>query len=473
MALLWLERNEKVRQGIEILYFEAFIGVHGDVRLTRDVARLAQHIAIAEGDSDSWVRGIADSLEKNFHAYKSIREAIEAASGSAQASMARALGLSNSYFAQLASNLCDVGVIVAANRNGRVYLWSANDTAAPAEAERRPTSFMTSPLPELEDSVLAGEEWERIRLNFEASVLEANEQPESSFSFLDIVSSRSALRLHETRGAPVMLDGEDNAIGYGHLDPFIFHSTVLPHYLDYAARPAKSWQKNMARHTWMALEGRDAEGGAILREVDEEHPGSQPVTVITTRNRNTDPARFRNGRHVWLPDGPALNERSEGILGSEAVKTLINSGIAPDVSFPRWHQREWHTELRFGKALESGEIPWKLEDVEPKRDSYSEEIVQAWILGPDSTTAISDAEAAQSAGEIWSPHPELCLISRTGARLRFESSLVAGRDGGLNGKGGWRYAWIEVPALETITCGVKESLVTSLSGLVAERINVG
>lgn len=476
VALLAAERHGQGRQGDRILDFAPFIGIHGDVCLARDVSRLAECIATSDGERNPWAHKIAESLEQNLDAYISIRECVEVDPGSAQASLAKMLGMPNSRFAQLASDLCDAAVIVAANRKGRVYLWPADDPAAPAEPERRPSGWELSLPPELNSFTISGAEWERIRLDFEAKVAQAGQQPEPSFTFLDIVTSMSAVQLSATAGVPLLFDGEDNAIGYGHLELDAFHAVAQSFYSEHASRPAKDWHENVARHSWMILEMRDGAGEAILREVDEEYPGSSPVTVITGPRRNTDPARVRSGRHVWLPD--SVNESfeapaadSEETLGSKAIETLINSGIAPDVGFPRWHQRQWHTEMRTGKILDSGEIPWKLEHLEPMRDTYSEEIVQAWILGPDRAQAVAEAEAARAAGEVWNPHPELCLISLNGARLRGESSRIPGRDGGISGKGGWRYTWIETTPLETVTCGVKQSITASLSALVAKRIS--
>lgn len=487
VAFLSKERHPDSQAGEDVLNFFWLVSLYGDVRLARDLLALSDHqVAIAERHGESgggWRHDQIMNLEADIAICKRIREAVAVTPGSPQAMIAKGLGVENSRVARLAARLCDAQEIVAANRNGRVYLWPANDAGAPSKSERRPVNeeldeqYRMEPI---EDRpVSTGAEWERRRIELLSDIDMARQQPSSSLTILDFIGAGTDLYIWG--GPAVIFDKEDNAIGYGHFDLESFHAAVQAPYREQALRPQrKTWSRNPARHTWVALEMRDPTGDPILREVHEGAPGALPVTVITTPRRNTDPARARRHRHIWLLDTPAANHasgddtaRQEVALGRAAATTLASSGLKTDVVFPRWTERQWHTRMQTGEILETGEIPWTIENLEPIRNTQADEHIQAWVLGPDRSEALRQASNAIANGEVWHPHPDLCLISRDGFRLRLEIGAIPGRDGGMTGKGGWRATWVETAPVETVTCGLVEPKRMSLTQLVDERIQLG
>lgn len=478
-ALLLMERYPGSRSGWHVIDFGWFIALQGDVALARDLVKLAENnLRGNPASGEVGMHGNAVRLEGDIAIYKAIREAISARPGYPQAALAKSLGVENSQLSELASSLCNAGEIVAANRKGRVYLWPAGDPGIPPASECRPVDTAHYRREIFGPVLRSGAEWERIRNEIVARIDEERNS-DASITFLDFVAGGGSTDLAESGGLPILFDDEHNALGPGHLALDQFHAAAQGPYREHALRPINGWERNQARHTWMSLEMRDMAGEPLLREVHEGDPGAVPVTVITTTRRNTDPARVRHGRHIWLPGVQATNEHPETQqpedeelrLGREAATSLIGSGISPDVSFPRWHERQWHTALRFGGPSNPGEgIPWRLENLEPIRDTYSEERVWAWILGSDLTDAVAEAAEAEAKGETWDPHPDLCLISEDGARLRRESSGIPGRAEGLTGKGGWKLTWVEMPARESVICGKHDKVTTSLSLLVAQRL---
>lgn len=486
VALLSKERHPDSQTSWDVLNFSWLVSLYGDARLARDFFTLSEHqVSMAERHGESgggWRHDQIVNLEADMAICNSIREVVAATPGCAQTMIAKSLGVENSRVARLAARLCDAQEIVAANRKGRVYLWPANDAGAPPVSKRRPLNdelYEQYRMEHIEDRpVLTGAEWERRRTELLSDIDMARQQPPTSLTILDFIGTGPTS--YAWSGLAVIFDSEDNAIGYSHLDLESFHAAVQAPYREHASRPRKTWNRNLARHTWVALEMRDATGDPILREVHEGAPGALPVTVITTARRNTDPARARRNLHIWLPDTSPANQVSgdgtasqEVALGRAAATALTSSGLETDVVFPRWTERQWHTRLHTGETLETGEIPWTIENLEPIRNTQADEHIQAWVLGQDRSEALRQASDAIANGEVWHPHPDLCLISRDGFRLRLEIGAIPGRDGGMSGKGGWRATWIEIVPVETVTCGLVEPKRMSLTRLVDERIQLG
>lgn len=286
--------------GAHVLQFSWFVGLCGDSQFFKDLIELAEfNVRVNQYlPLDVWTLEEVQRLDRNISTSRAILAAVRSEPGASQAQLGRDLGMSPSSFARHASALCDGRLLVAAKRKNRIYLWPSDDQDAPPASERRPADEDLYTMKYQGKVIQTGAAWEELRINVMQEVAAAEQQPETSATILDVLGAGFTCLLADTRGIPLILDRDNNAMTFGHIDLKKFRAAARGAHRGGDDRP-KGWQGFPARHTWMVVHSR-AGWQSVLREVAQHEVGCLPVTVIKVPSNYLD-ARPRPDQHYWLP----------------------------------------------------------------------------------------------------------------------------------------------------------------------------